>query len=156
MVGRKPKHLEMKLLQGNPGKGPLAGSSGHAFVSGPIAKPKGLDTLESQEWDRLTRECAPILSPAFSGIVLVAARNYGRMRTADMEVAREGETYVTTGKNGAQMIRENPYVSIGDRACIMYHRALAELGATPVGRTRVHTLPDAAATKPTDLDELLG
>lgn len=155
MKGRKPKDIRMKLLQGNPGKGALGKKDSEPFVAGPIDKPDKLDNLASQEWDRLTTTLAPILGPANAGAVLVAATAYSRMRKADAHVRKHGETYVTNGRNG-MMIREHPMVGIGDRARIMYHRALAELGATPVGRTRVKRLPSGDAQKPTDLDEMLG
>lgn len=156
MKGRKPKDLALKILNGNPGKGKLNKKDAVPFVAGPIEKPSGLDKLASQEWDRLTEHLAPVLGPANAGAVLVAATAYSRMRKADGVIAKSGETYRTIGKNGAEMIREHPMVGIGDRSRIMYHRALAELGATPVGRTRVKKLPDPEATKPTDLDTMLG
>lgn len=156
MKGRKPKDLSFKLLSGNPGKGKLDGGQSDAFVAGPIEKPKDLDAYASKEWDRLTTHLAKILGPANAGAVLVAATAYSRMMKAEKVIKKNGETYETVSKSGGYMIREHPMVSIGDRARIMYHRALTELGATPVGRTRVRKLPTAKPQKPTDLDEMLG
>ncbi|MGL4296290.1 MAG: P27 family phage terminase small subunit [Aestuariivirga sp.] len=145
MKGRKPTDVEMKLLSGNPGKRPTSsgGSSGSdaPFTASALQKPDYLDVYASQEWDRLISTLAPILSPASAGMVLVACDAYSEMRTA-MEALRDGkQTYETVSAKGPSMTRERPEIGIKNRARTAYHRALAELGASPVAHTRVKKLP---------------
>jgi len=146
MKGRKPKDLEMKLLNGNPGKrsitpGSSSGSDTAPFTASELEKPDYLDDYASQEWDRLVDTLAPILSPASAGMVLVACDAFSEMRHA-MDALSDGkQTYETVSAKGPAMTRERPEIGIKNRARTAYHRALAELGASPVAHTRVKKLP---------------
>lgn len=150
MRGRKPKDLAMKILSGNPGKRPLGkmpldpspfAGSGEPFVTGEIEKPAGLDAWASEEWDRLVERLAPILSPASGGMLLVACNAYAQLMKADEIIQAKGLTYETNGEAGT-VIRMRPEVRIRDAARTAYHRALTELGASPVAHSRVKKLPD--------------
>lgn len=143
MKGRKPKDVAMKLLTGNPGKRSTGSGvdSEAPFVCAKLKKPKGLDEYASKEWGRIVSTLAPILSPASAGMVLVAVDAFSQMRRAAKVLSDAGsDFYETTGKSGA-MIREHPAVGMRDRARTAYHRALAELGASPVAHGRVKSLP---------------
>lgn len=150
MKGRKPKDIALKILHGNPGKRPLPNNSGDPFIAGKIAKPTDLDERASEEWDRLTEHLAPILSPASSGMLLVAANAYSQLMAAQKIIQETGLTYQTVGEAGP-IIRMRPEVRIRDTARTAYHRALAELGASPVAHTRVKKLPDGNQTQLTGL-----
>ena len=143
MKGRKPKDLAMKLLTGNPGKRSSSSviDSDAPFVCAKLKKPKGLDEYASKEWARIVSTLAPILSPASAGMVLVAVDAFSQMRRAAAVLDKAGsDFYETTGKSGT-MLREHPAVGMRDRARTAYHRALAELGASPVAHGRVKSLP---------------
>ena len=156
MKGRKPKDLELKLLTGNPGKRPAGSGADAPFVSEALEKPAGLDEHASAEWDRLVDRLAPILSPASAGMVFVAATAFGRIQRADALITEAGgEIYETVGKSG-RMLREHPAVGMRDRAVVQYHRALAELGASPVAHTRVKKLPTSNQTELPGIARLLG
>jgi P27 family predicted phage terminase small subunit len=126
--GRKPKDIALKILSGNPGKRPLE-------------KPAGLDAWASEEWDRLVERLAPILSPASGGMLLCAVNAFSQLMSADKIIQEEGLTYSTNGEAG-MVIRMRPEVRIRDAARTAYHRALTELGASPVAHCRVKKLPD--------------
>lgn len=140
MKGRKPKDSKLRLLSGNPGHRPVS-DSGDPFTVGAIDIPAGLDQLASEEWHRLTERLAPILSPASGGMLLVAVSAFSQMMMADSIIQKEGMTYQTNGESGS-VIRMRPEVRIRDVARTAYHRALAELGASPVAHTRVKKLSD--------------
>lgn len=140
MKGRKPKDARLKLLTGNAGHRQIS-YSGEPFTVGAIDKPSGLDTLANEEWDRLVQRLAPILSPASGGMLLVAVSAFSQMTTADRIIQEKGLTYQTEGEAGT-VIRMRPEVRIRDAARTAYHRALSELGASPVAHTRVKKLPD--------------
>jgi P27 family predicted phage terminase small subunit len=158
MKGRKPKDLAMKILSGNAGKRPLDKSTpatGEPFVAGEIEKPAGLDVWASQEWDRLVERLAPILSPASGGMLLVACNAYAQLMKADEIIQAKGLTYETNGEAGT-VIRMRPEVRIRDAARTAYHRALTELGASPVAHSRVKKLPDGNQTELPGIARLLG
>lgn len=155
MRGRKPKSVEMKLLAGNPGQRPLTQSTSAPFVQAPLEKPDWLDEYASKEWDHLVSTLAPILSPASAGMVLIAAQAYSEMRRMSEILAREGETYQTTSREGQEFFRQRPEVAILANARRHYHQALAELGASPVAHTRVRALPPEQTELP-GIRRLLG
>jgi P27 family predicted phage terminase small subunit len=148
----------MKILSGNAGKRPLDKSTpatGEPFVAGEIEKPAGLDVWASQEWDRLVERLAPILSPASGGMLLVACNAYAQLMKADEIIQAKGLTYETNGEAGT-VIRMRPEVRIRDAARTAYHRALTELGASPVAHSRVKKLPDGNQTELPGIARLLG
>lgn len=157
MKGRKPKDVAMKLLTGNPGKRSAPALDSDApFVCAKLKKPKGLDEYASKEWARIVSTLAPILSPASAGMVLVAVDAFSQMRRAAKVLSDAGsDFYETTGKSGT-MLREHPAVGMRDRARTAYHRALAELGASPVAHTRVKSLPKDVQPELPGMARLMG
>jgi phage terminase small subunit len=115
MKGRKPKHLALKILQGNPGGRPLEGS-GDPFTVGMPEKPTGLEKFADEEWDRLTTHLAPILCHASRGMLLVCADAYAQMMTANAVLQKKGLTYTTTTESGSIMIRQRPEVRMKENA----------------------------------------
>lgn len=150
MKGRKPKSSVLKLLHGNPSKRPVP-AGGEPFMQGEIDKPAGLDPLASEEWDRLALHLAPILCPASRGMMLVCVSAFSQLMSADSVIQEKGLTYETTGKAGS-IFRIRPEVRIRDAARTAYHRALAELGASPVAHSRVHKLPKDQQTEIPGID----
>lgn len=160
MKGRKPKDLSIRLLSGNPGKRPLRNegssrTSDEPFVLSELDKPDWLNKDESEEWDRLVSRLRPIFSSADAGMVTVAVNAYSQMRAAS-KVLKKGLTYTTKNKHGQKMIRQRPEVGILQQARMAYHRALAELGASPVARTRVKKLPESTQQELPGMHRLLG
>lgn len=163
MKGRKPKDARLKMLNGNAGKHPLAAggnggaSSGEAFTKGVLAKPDYLNDYEAEEWDRIVKKGALVLSEADAGMVLVACGNYSKWRRNRKVLEELGtDTYETENQHGQVMIRTRPEVGICERALAAYHRALSELGLSPVGHTRVKALPDERQTELPGIARLLG
>lgn len=160
MKGRKPKDERLKILSGNPGKRPLAGSSvdgsGEAFVKGNLEKPDYLDEYESEEWDRIATKGAQVLSEADAGMVFIACTSYSTIRRTKKVIAANGDTYETENQHGQVMIRQRPEVAILQNALTAYHRALAELGLSPVAHTRVKALPKPNQIELPGIARLLG
>ncbi|THJ23582.1 MAG: P27 family phage terminase small subunit [Nitrospira sp. CG24E] len=153
MKGRKPKDLELKILQGNPGRRPLEGNAA-AFVVSTPEKPSDLDTFASKEWDRLVESLAPVLCSASVGTLLVACDAYADMMHANAVLREQGATYTTVGESGSVLVRQRPEVRMKENARRSYQLALSELGASPVGQTRVRPLP--APSECTGVKRLLG
>jgi P27 family predicted phage terminase small subunit len=154
MKGRKPKDVALKLLAGNPGHRPLP-SNQEPFTRGELVKPEGLDVWASQEWDRLVESLSPILSPASAGMLRVAISAFSELMVADALIQQHGLTYATGGESGP-LIRLHPAVRARSAARQSYHRALAELGASPVAHTRVKKLPDNEQIELPGIAKLLG
>lgn len=156
MKGRKPKSNRLKILNGNPGGRSVNPESDAPFVAERFSKPRGLDRYASKEWDRLVKTLAPILSPASSGMVLIAAESYSEWMTAKATILEKGHSYITTNKAGLQMERPRPEVSIAQVARRSYQQALCELGASPVAHTRVKKLPEQDQPELPGMSALLG
>ena len=152
MKGRKPNGLALKLLNGNPGKRPMGPPSEAPFISAPLEKPVWLDEYASKEWDRLVSTLAPILSPASSGMVLIAADSFSEWMRAVALIEKEGETYTTVNVHGQEFVRPRPEVVMRANARRSYFQALAELGASPVAHSRVHKLPSGEQTEIPGID----
>ena len=152
MRGRKPKSLELKILQGNPGRRPLP-SPGGPFVEGIPEKPPHLDEDASEEWDRLTTALVGILSPASRGTLLCACDAYSQLTASNRVLKEHGSTYTTISESGSTLIRQRPEVRMRENARRAYQLALSELGASPVGHTRVRTLPASRPAKPTGISK---
>lgn len=162
MKGRKPKSEHIKLLAGNPGKRPVGaagnrgGSSEEAFVQGSLEKPDYLDEYESKEWDRIITQGALVLSEADAGMVYIACTAFSRIRRSKQALDTNGDTYETENQHGQVMIRQRPEVAMLEKALTAYHRALAELGLSPVAHTRVKRLPEDRQTELPGIARLLG
>lgn len=142
MKGRKPKDVNMKILTGNAGHRPASGPADQAFTADTPEKPSWLDGDASEEWDRLVDALSAILSRAASGMLVVACSAFSEMREAERMIATDGRFYTTTNKHGLVMKRLHPAVQLLATARNAYHKALAELGASPVAHTRVKRLPN--------------
>lgn len=163
MKGRKPKDERLKVLNGNAGKHRLSAggnagfSSGEAFIKGDLEKPDYLDEYESKEWDRIVTTGALVLSEADAGMVLVACSAFSDLMIARKALEEAGSrTYETENQSGAVMIRQRPEVAMMQNARTAYHRALAELGLSPVAHTRVKALPKSNQTELPGIARLLG
>ena len=153
MRGRKPKDLSLKLLQGNPGRRPLDRAA--AFTASTPEKPEGLNALASAEWDRLVESLAPVLCRASVGTLLVACDAYADMMQANAVLREQGTTYTTVSESGSVLVRQRPEVRMKENARRSYQLALSELGASPVGQTRVRPLPAPRPAKPEGMARFL-
>ena len=129
MKGRKPKPLYLKALDGNTGhraKRPAP----KACIELPSA-PSHLDDVARQEYERLSDTC-PWLTGADSGVVEAAAVQYSLWRQALEVLDRDGLCY-----RANDLTKTHPAFRVASQALALYLRAIAELGASPVSRTRV-------------------
>jgi P27 family predicted phage terminase small subunit len=144
--GRKPKLTALKLIEGNPGKRKL-----HADLVGvgaPIMPPH-LSELELFFWHATIAAIPPgVLSAADSAILERFVTAWARFRECQQQLARTG--LLVRGMSGP--IR-NPLLAVQRQASAEMHAAGAELGLSPVSRTR---LGNPAADKNDDFEWLLG
>jgi P27 family predicted phage terminase small subunit len=141
MRGRKPKPVELKIIEGNPGKRPLNLDAPAPKQAVP-ACPSFLSPEGKKEWRRVSKE---LLSVGLLTIVDRAAlagycQAYSRWKEAEEAIQEHGLTYEYTNKNGSTNVVARPEVSIA-RECLMLIKAFcAEFGLTPSSRSRL-TVP---------------
>lgn len=157
MKGRKPKDLALKILSGNPGKRPIDTQSDEAeeFVRSPLEKPAELDQEASEEWDRIVSRLKIILTESDAGLVRLAATTHSTIRRCERILAKS-YSYKTKNQHGQVMMRTRPEVGILQQARVQYNRVMAELGGSPVARTRVKALPPPSQQQLPGMDRLLG
>ncbi len=130
--GRKPKPAEIKILEGNPGKRPIAE---HVKVSSQAPKcPTWLEPEAKKEWKRLVKqlEMIGILSEidmtAFAGY----CQAYARWKEAEEFISKHGVVVKTPSGYWQQV----PHVSIAQTYLKIMHKFCEEFGLTPSARSR--------------------
>jgi P27 family predicted phage terminase small subunit len=136
-MGRKPKPRALKLLNGNPGKRPLAAGEPVYPVESELSPPVELEGEALKEWHR----CAPLLQT--SGVLTSIDRTalkalcicYARWMDAEKHVRNEG--CVVAGSTGSLVM--NPYVRVAAQALEQMRALMGDFGMTPSSRTRLRT-----------------
>jgi P27 family predicted phage terminase small subunit len=131
--GRKPKPLQQKVREGNPGKRKLPEPL--ELDSGPLSKPADLPAEASALWDDLV----PLLEhagvaervdrAAFSALCV----QWARAERARAVLAAEG--LFALGSTG-QLV-EHPGLGIERNACALFLRFAEQYGLTPAARARI-------------------
>ena len=156
MKGRKPTPIDMKLLNGNAGhrrpktatgNNPVEPVSDEPFTADVPEKPAWLTQDAAEEWDRLVEHLSPVLSGAAAGMLVVACSAFAEMREGERIIQTEGRFYETVNKQGMTMKRPHPASQLVATARNAYHKALTELGASPVSHSRVKKLPTSNQTE---------
>jgi P27 family predicted phage terminase small subunit len=151
MRGRKPIPAAIKLLRGNPGKGPLTVPVG-AGQEVPVPPcPSWLDSVAHEEWQRVAPALAKVGLLAHSDVAALAAycQCYADWSRAVATLTREGR-YI---KDRFGETKVHPAVRDAD-ALLKQLRAFAvEFGFTPSSRGRVDI--SLLAGKPDELEQFL-
>jgi P27 family predicted phage terminase small subunit len=148
--GRKPTPTRFKVLTGNPGGRPIAGSQPIPQIAVPTC-PAHLCPSAKAEWKRLTRQLSAL------GIVTVLDRAvmagycqaYGRW----VEAERKLKETPAILKMPSGYIQQNPWLTISNKQLELMHKYMCELGLSPVSRSRVHVRRTGPRSK---FDGLLG
>lgn len=122
--GRKPKSNVIRLLEGNPGKRPIADNE--IIVELPAQKPSvvAADALASGEWDRVLAVMPPTMYSAAHEVVLSQhALAWSMLVKAQNEISEGGLTVFT-----ARGQTTNPAVRVWKLAADTLHRTAGLLG----------------------------
>lgn len=142
--GRKPKPVELKELQGNPGKRalPARRSRQQARRQAPSA-PAWLAEEAQREWRRMAHTLVSMRVLTDTDMTALAAYcdAYGRWLEARVLLDRDG-LLVDTG-TGSQKV--HPAWTIANQAMTQMRAFMVEFGLTPSSRSRVRV--DAPAEK---------
>lgn len=134
-TGRKPKPVEQRRREGNPGRRPLPEP---VVVAGRVQNldpPDGLPPDALEAWERIVPTLAEvgILDGIDSMALEALCTQFARAKEAGRIIAREG--YTAKGSMG-QLV-EHPAVSTERAAYAMFLRFAEQYALTPVARTRL-------------------
>lgn len=133
MRGRKPRPLELRVIEGNPGKRPLPA---------PVAVPPGLpdppphlDDAAVAEWIRIVADLgvAGLITRPDRAALAAYCCAYSRWIFAEQKITTFG--HIVRHPSGKLM--QTPWLAISNQAMLLMHKFLTEFGMTPVSRARV-------------------
>jgi P27 family predicted phage terminase small subunit len=138
MRGRKPKPTRLKLIEGNPGK---RATNQHDLRPEPKVPtcPAHLCPAAKAEWKRLARELflLGIVMDLDRAALAAYSQAYGRWAEAERKLK---DTPVLI-KLPSGYIQPSPWLGIGNKQLELMAKYVAELGLSPVSRTRVEAKP---------------
>lgn len=158
LTGPKPKPIELKILEGNPGKRPLPTNTPKPSADG-IRCPRWLEPAARAEWRRVMPELRRLGLMTLVDVAALAGycQAYARWRQAEEVLTRNGMVMEIerTDKNGKPIgayYQQRPEVSIAQKYLGIVKAFCAEFGLTPSSRGRLN-LPGEAEDS---LDAILG
>ena len=141
MKGRKQKPIELKILQGNPGKRKIPTDIPKAEYPESYEAPECLDTEESVKWHEMVAIIKPtgILTKADVDILAMYCKAWvgfikwdEQAKQTPMNVHTDADGNVRNGQRSAAVIMRNDYA-------IQVRSYGAELGLSPSSRTKLRT-----------------
>lgn len=143
VAGRKPKPLQLKILEGNPGKRPLPTSGPQPAYEELPPPPDHLDDIARQEWERIAPglHAMNLLATVDTAALAAYCTAYSRWSRAEEGIKRairpdqpeSGLMIQTTNGNWVQ----NPLVGTAHKAASDMVKYAAEFGMTPSARMRL-------------------
>src|SRR3990172_3936709 len=130
--GPKPKPIELKKIQGNPGHRPLNLSQPKPKV--PVKRPRGMGGLQKKFWNEYAPELErlQILTGVDSAAFRLMADHFAIAVQAVRELQAEGLN--VEAKEG---IKKNPLAQIFKDNSLAFKAFASEFGLTPSSRTRL-------------------
>lgn len=154
--GPAPKPVELKIIEGNPGKRALNHNRPTPKPGAPSC-PDWLDPEAKREWRRLARELdrLQLLTGADQSVYAGYCQNLARVREAELLLTKEGLTvslWGTDNEGVAHLVgmRAHPAVAIARGCWLNVLRFGQQLGLSPSSRSGL-TIP-----KPPEDDTLGG
>jgi P27 family predicted phage terminase small subunit len=136
--GRKPKPTRLKLIEGNPGKRATNQHEPRPEPKVPTC-PAHLCPAAKAEWKRLARELfvLGIVTDLDRAALAAYCQAYGRWAEAERKLK---ETPMLL-KLPSGYIQPSPWLAIANKQLELMAKYMAELGLSPVSRTRVEAKP---------------
>lgn len=156
MRGPKPKPVEQRRLEGNPGKRTLpepmlvAGRPDHELDE----PPAGLPRDAKEYWRATVRRLVEVglLDLVDDAALRMLATEYARWRQAGRVITREG--LISIGSHGQPMT--HPAVRVERDAHRLYLSAAEQFGLTPMARTRLGLAELHRRSLHSEMDRALG
>ena len=138
--GPAPKPSSLKLVQGNPGRRPVADGEPTPEVVAPDC-PGHLLAEARGEWDRIMPFLLRyrLVTEIDTAALALYCQAYGRWQEAERRIAemreKGGDGLLVKAPSGYPI--QNPYLAIANRAMEDCHKYLQQFGLSPSARTRV-------------------
>jgi P27 family predicted phage terminase small subunit len=139
--GRKPRPVELRLIEGNPGKRRLP--TPLKIDRGLPEPPDHLDVIGLAEWARMSAELRAngLLTLSDRAALAAYCVAYSRWVKAEEEIKVRGLLY----KKQSGDYVTSPFVLISNAAMTLMKGFLSEFGMTPVSRTRLSAVGEGGA-----------
>jgi len=133
MAGRKPKPIELKRIEGNPGKRPLPEEIKPSI--GETTCPTHLSETAKKEWIRIVPELLNLglLTNIDRAALAAYCQAFGRWVDAENVINEKGVLYKTAAGN----VITSPMLWVANKAMEQMHKFLTEFGLTPSSRARI-------------------
>lgn len=134
MRGRKPKPVNLKKIEGNPGKRKL--NDREPKPEGIPTCPRELDKQGKREWRRISRELIRmgLLTSVDRAALTGYCSSWSRWIAAEADIQKSG--LVIVNPRTGQPVR-NPSVTIAERALDQMRKFAVEFGCSPSSRSRL-------------------
>ena len=145
MRGRKPTPSAIKRLTGNPDKRPMNPREPKPIRGAPTC-PAHLSPTAKAEWKRLIRQLVLLgmMSELDRAVLAAYCQTYGRWVEAEKKLA---ETPALI-KLPSGYVQQNPWLAVSNKQVELMAKFMAEIGLTPVSRSRVNAKPSTGYPKP--------
>ena len=140
-MGRKPKHPDLRLVEGNREHRRIDANVPRPAPARPPC-PKVLDPVAKRHWKYVVGqlEAMGILACSDQGTIAAAANAYSRWHRAEQQlkaIAKDPDQYTEVMKTKSGNSIQNPIVGIANAARDAMVRYESELGLSPTARTRL-------------------
>lgn len=138
--GPAPKPSSLKLVQGNPGRRPVAEGEPTPEVVAPEC-PDHLLADAREEWQRIIPFLIryKLVTEIDTAALALYCQAYGRWQEAERKIAEQrakgGDGMLVKAPSGYPI--QNPYLAIANRAMEDCYKYLQQFGLSPSARTRV-------------------
>lgn len=150
--GRKPKPTKLKQLEGNPGQRPLNTEEPKPDLASADGEPPAfLSKHAKAEWRRVygpMRNCG-LLTILDLSLLAAYCSAYGRWQEAEEKLARSPWIVTTPNKHK----QAHPLLTIARQERAAYQSLSAELGLSPVSRSRTKSVGAAPPARPSSEDD---
>lgn len=147
MPSPRPEPTVLKVIKGNPGKGPLPENEPKPEPLRSLRAPAELSDMAAKHWKVVVKQLskAKILTEMDIPALIVYCESYAQWQHAVQEINKYGP--VTWD---GDIPKRSPYVTIVDNAFKQCAKMLSEFGMTPSSRTRVRTTDPVKKADPWD------
>lgn len=141
--GRKPKPAHLRIIEGNPGRGPIPPEIQPNRGETVPQPPDELGELAKEEWNRIASELfhLELLTTVDRWSFAAYCQAYERWITAERAIKlmadRDSVSHGLMIRTAAGDARENPLVRTSREAASAMVRYATEFGLTPVARARI-------------------
>ena len=136
--GPPPTPTALKILRGNPGRKKL--NEHEPQPDGRPVCPSWLLPEAKLKWKSLVPQLQALgLATKIDGDALAQyCQVWARWRAAEVFIAKHGDTYESTDRQGGARTKLSPYVLITQNLLAIMHRLQREFGMTASARSQIH------------------